>query len=141
FAWIETEILQQEHIAVGEAPREPLRLGADDRLGESHRLSQVALEPFPHRGETLLWIPLPFRPAEMGRDDEPGALFDQIAERRKRRHDSGVVPNRAVLGVRNVEDHADENGSARDVEVAQRTERHRAYHSRASRSRVSTRPY
>src|SRR5439155_6019750 len=78
FAWIETEILQQEHIAVGEAPREPLRLGADDRLGESHRLSQVALEPFPHRGETLLWIPLPFRPAEMGRDDEPGALFDQI---------------------------------------------------------------
>ena len=75
------------------------------------------------------------RAPEVRGEHEPRVLVAQLAQRRQRRPDAGVVGDVALLVERDVEVHADEHALAGDVEIVERAQVDVPY---ATRSPTST---
>ena len=117
FLRVEPEVLEQHHLA---APRRPIDRRArgvtDAVLGKLDRTAEKLGEPGGDRLQGVLGIGFAFRPPEMRRQDDRGALVECVIDRRQRRADASVVGNRAVLD-RHVEVHADEDARAGEIEI------------------------
>ena len=68
---------------------------------------------------------LPLGSAHVAHQDDPRALFDEVADRGQGRSDPSVVGDLAVLVEGDVEVHPDQNPLAFDVQVSDRGNAHR----------------
>ena len=114
FAGVETDVLQQQDVAVGQA------LGAGERIGAHHISGQldVAAQLLPQRlrdgCERELRIGAVLGSSEMGGHDDLGTRVRQRLERGHRRDDPARVGDVAVIVERNVQVGAHEYAPARN---------------------------
>jgi hypothetical protein len=116
FARIEAEVLEEEHLSIGELSHGVVHRRPRDLARELHRSTEERGEPLRHGSQAELRRRFSFGTAEMGGDDEPGPALDEEPQSRERFPDPGVVRDRPVLEG-HVEVHADEDPPPLHVEA------------------------
>ncbi len=97
FARVEADVLQQQHIAVGEALGAGERVGAHHVAGELHMAPEPLAELLGHRGQRELRVRLPLGAAEVSGHHHLGSGLDQRPQRGQRGDDPARVGDTAVV--------------------------------------------
>ena len=114
---VEPQVLEQHHLVVCVRLRHGrARRFADAVGGEDDRAPEQLRQARDHRREAVLGHRLAFRAPEVRGEDDRGALFERVPDRRQRCADAGVVADHAVLD-RHVEVDADEDTLAGEIEI------------------------
>ena len=142
---VEAEVLEQDHPAgfERESLARLLDLGTEDAVRRHvlHHASEQLRQQFGDRAEAQGFVHPAMWPTEVRRGHDRRAPLEELGERRHARSDPGVVGDHAV-GERDVQIQADEDAPSRDVaEVVERSEAHRPYSERPTRSTRSTRRF
>ena len=120
FLRVEPQVLEQDDAAIRRTVDGRLGRLADAVLRERDRAVQQRRQPFGHRLQRVLRIGLSLRPPEVrAQDHRPRPVLQRVLDRRQRRADPRVVPDRAVLD-RHVEVHADQHAPPLEVEILDR---------------------
>jgi hypothetical protein len=115
---METEILEEDHLARLDLRTGGLDFRADAIGKELHRSPEQPLEGGRHRGKTVLRHYLPVGPAEVRHQDHGGALFQSRLDCRQRGLDTlGVGDGAGHLVLRDVEINANQGALAFEGEI------------------------
>ena len=99
----EAHVLQQHHVAVGHGGHLGFGVGADAAVGLDHGLAEQLAEAGGHRRQPHGLVHLALGPAEVGGQQHPGAVVDQVTHGGQGGPDAGVVGDGASIVEGNVE--------------------------------------
>ena len=111
------EVLQQEHFARFHLLRHAPGIRSRGGGREGAFLLQEPRQALCDRSEGISEIGFSLGPADVGADDDPRALIQQIVDGGQGRPDAGVVRDVSLIVERHVEVDAQENPLVRDVDV------------------------
>ncbi len=102
-ARVEADVLQQQHVTVGQALGAGERVGADDVTGQLDVPAQFVAEGGRDGSQRELRVRSILGPAEVRGDDDLGARVRQRLQRRHRREDAAGVGDVALVVERDVQ--------------------------------------
>ena len=114
---VEPDVLEEKRFALAQGVLQPPDLVADDVGGHNDFVRDEIGQPLRGRAEAHRRIDLALGPAEVGGDDEAGAVIEEPDDRRQRGADARVVADPALFVQRDVEIDAEEDELAFDVQV------------------------
>ena len=113
-ARVETDVLQQQDVAVGQALGAGQRVGSDHVTGQLNVTAELLPQRLGDRSERELRVGTALGAAEVRRHDDLGAGVGQRLQRRHRRDDAAGVGDIAVVVERHVEVGAHQHAAARN---------------------------
>ncbi len=120
FLRMETQVLQQQHVARLHRGDHLLDRRADAVRRESHFLAQESLEPLDHGRQAVPCVRLALGPAQVRAEDDLGAFVHGPVDRREGGADAGVVGDLVSLVERDVEVGADDHALVAQIHVLDR---------------------